>query len=80
MSTGFSLNPVSVITRRERQVWIGVAQGLTDRQIAESLRTSHKTVNHQRESLKRKIDARNAADVTRLAIKHGLIDADGGVL
>ncbi|HEY2222166.1 LuxR C-terminal-related transcriptional regulator [Actinomycetospora sp.] len=57
------------VTEREREVRGLVAQGLTDRQIASSLRISAKTVEKHVGSLLRKTGARNR---TMLVALHGL--------
>lgn len=71
IKTGFP-----TVSPREREVWKGVALGETTRAIAAQLGTSPKTVGNQRDTLMRKIGARNAADLTRLAVRHGVIQVE----
>ncbi len=59
--------------RRERQVLVGIAQGQTNREIAQQLGISHRTVETHRESLMRKLEVRTVAGLTRLALEAGLV-------
>jgi DNA-binding NarL/FixJ family response regulator len=71
---------VTVLSRRERQVAVRVAAGLTSKQIATMLGLAIRTVNTYRESLARKLGASSAAALTRFVIESGLHDigaADG---
>ncbi len=62
------------LTPREREVLGAVARGLANKQIARELGISVKTVELHRSNLMRKLELRNAADLTRLALNAGLID------
>lgn len=62
------------LSRRERQVAIRVAGGLTSKQIAGELGLSLRTVHTYRESLAKKLGASSAAVVTRFVIESGLTD------
>jgi DNA-binding CsgD family transcriptional regulator len=53
-----------------------VALGYVNKEIAEELKVSIKTVDKFRQMIHDRFGARNAADITRLAIKLGLIDND----
>ncbi len=61
------------LTARERQVLVGIAQGQTNREIAQQLGISHRTVETHRESLMRKLEVRTVAGLTRLALEAGLV-------
>ena len=61
------------LTARERQVLVGVAQGRTNREIAQELGISHRTVETHRESLMKKLGIRTVAGLTRVALEAGLI-------
>ncbi|MFZ5623112.1 MAG: response regulator [Gemmatimonadota bacterium] len=61
------------LTGRERDVLIGIAKGLTNKEIAAELGISHRTVETHRESLMRKLGIRTVAGLTRLALEEGLI-------
>jgi DNA-binding NarL/FixJ family response regulator len=65
---------VAALSRRERQVAVKVAEGLTSKQIAVMLGVALRTVSTYRESLARKIGASSAAALTRYVIESGLRD------
>jgi DNA-binding NarL/FixJ family response regulator len=67
----------SGITSREREVLAGVALGFSNKEMARSLHVSIKTVDKHRGNLMRKLDLHSVADVTRYAIREGLMDAMG---
>lgn len=64
----------TALSRRERQVAVRVAAGLTSKQIASMLGLAIRTVNTYRESLARKVGASSAAALTRYVIESGLRD------
>jgi two-component system nitrate/nitrite response regulator NarL len=57
------------LTAREREVLTCVAEGLTNRQIAEALSISPRTVETHRERLMSKLDIRTVAGLTRLVLE-----------
>jgi two-component system nitrate/nitrite response regulator NarL len=61
------------LTARERQVLIGVARGQTNKEIAQELGISHRTVESHRESLMRKLDVYTVAGLTKVALEEGLV-------
>jgi DNA-binding NarL/FixJ family response regulator len=65
------------ITRREREVLMGVALGFSNKAIALSLHISRKTVDKHRGNVMRKLDLHCASDLARFAIQEGLIDLTG---
>jgi len=69
---------VDALTTRERQVLQLVAQGRTNRFIAEHLNLSIKTVDKHRSNLMRKLDLHNASALTTFAISHGLVSPAEG--
>ena len=64
---------LATLTSRERQVLIGVAGGRTNKEIAQELGISHRTVESHRESLMRKLDVYTVAGLTKIALEEGLI-------
>jgi DNA-binding NarL/FixJ family response regulator len=64
---------VATLTVRERQVLVGVAGGRTNKEIAQELGISHRTVESHRESLMRKLDVYTVAGLTKIALEEGLI-------
>lgn len=63
------------LTPRQTQVFKLVAEGLQNKQIADRLGISSKTVEKHRQSVQEKLHASNAADLTRRAIGMGLVQA-----
>ena len=61
------------ITRREREVLTMIATGGCNKQIAAKLRLSVKTVEKHRANMMRKLDLRNVANLTRYALRQGLL-------
>ena len=69
-----------LLTPREGEVFIALAQGFTNREIADELEIGVKTVDSHRAKALKKLKLRNNSDLTRFAIRHGFIDADGNEL
>jgi DNA-binding NarL/FixJ family response regulator len=61
------------LTKRQRQVLMPVAEGLSSREIAEELSLSHKTVEVHRRRIMQKLGARKVTDLVRYAMREGLI-------
>jgi len=68
------LSPLDSLSNREVQVLRRLAQGHTNREIAEAYFLSTKTVDTYRSRLLRKLNLRNNADLSRFAIQNGLIE------
>lgn len=68
--------PVGMITPRERQVLEGIAQGLTNSEIATQLGIGVKTIDTHRGHLVKKLRLRNNADITRFALRYGIVAND----
>jgi DNA-binding NarL/FixJ family response regulator len=66
--------PEDPLTPRELQVVKLIAEGHSSDQIAEELVISRKTVDHHRANILGKLGMRNVADLTRYAIRRGLIE------
>lgn len=64
----------NALTPRERQVLEGIARGMSNATMGETLGLSAKTIDTHRTNLMRKMDARNVAALLLSAIRHGLID------
>ena len=62
-----------VLGRREKEVLNLIKKGYTNNEMAEELHLSVNTVDTYRKSLLVKLNARNTADLVRLAILHKLI-------
>ncbi|MFD2920210.1 response regulator [Terrimonas rubra] len=62
-----------IITRREKEILLLIAEGLTNAEIAEKLYISTPTVNTHRKSLLEKFDVKNTALLIGKAIKYGFV-------
>lgn len=62
------------LTPREREVLQLLAEGRRNQEIAALLGTSVKTAEAHRANLLRKLHLRNVAELTRYAVRHGLIE------
>jgi two-component system NarL family response regulator len=65
--------PANVLGRRERQVLALVAQGQRSPAIATRLKISVATVEGHRRNIKRKLGLHTVADLTRYAVREGLV-------
>lgn len=63
------------LTPREREVLVHIGDGLTNRQIAECLTISVKTVDRHRENIMRKLNLHTRVELVKWAIEKGLISA-----
>lgn len=68
------MSPQSLLEPREIEIFTLMAQGLTNHEIAEHLGLSPKTISNSSQGIKEKLGIHRAADITRLAVKHGLIE------
>jgi two-component system response regulator NreC len=62
-----------ILTPREREVLTYIAEGHTNREIAEELVISHKTVDRHRENIMRKLNLHSRVELVKYAIEKGLI-------
>jgi DNA-binding NarL/FixJ family response regulator len=67
--------PRDPLTPRETEVIKLVAESYTNRQIAEALVISEKTVDRHRANILEKLGMRDRVELTRYAIRNGLIEA-----
>ncbi len=73
---GEETSPFEVLSNREMQITLMVITGHTTPAISEKLSLSSKTVNSYRYRIFDKLDIKNDVGLTKLAIKHGIIDAE----
>ena len=66
--------PESVLSDREMQVLVRLARGLTTKEVSEDLHLSPSTVETYRSRVLEKLELRNNSDLTRFAIRRGLIE------
>ncbi|MDP9352896.1 MAG: response regulator transcription factor, partial [Chloroflexota bacterium] len=63
----------AILTRREREIVGLITEGLTNRQIAQQLVLSERTVDTHTANLMRKLGLRSRAQVAAWAAQHGLL-------
>lgn len=68
-------SPLRALSKREFQIFCKLAEGQSVSDIAELLDISPKTVGVHRTNIMHKLELRNAAELTRLAIRSGVIEA-----
>ena len=66
--------PTDPLTPRELEVTKLIAEGLTSDEIAETLTIAKNTVNRHRDNILEKLGMRNRVELTRYAIKRGLVE------
>jgi DNA-binding NarL/FixJ family response regulator len=69
-------SPFESLTGREMQVTLLVVSGRRVAEISETLSLSPKTVNSYRYRIFGKLDIRNDVELTKLAVKHGIMEAE----
>ena len=68
------VTPTDPLTPREQEVIKQIAEGLSSEEIAETLVISKKTVDRHRANILEKLGMRNRVELTRYAIKRGLVE------
>lgn len=68
------VNPITILTRREREVFFLVTAGKTSKKIAELLDMSLKTAENHRSNIYKKLQVNSSAELVRLAGKAGLLE------
>ena len=71
---GGGVRPLEKLTPREREVLVGIARGLTSKEIGAEFNISTRTVETHRAALMRKLELRSIALLTQLAIREGLVE------
>lgn len=66
-----------VLTSREQTVLLELAQGKSNRDVAETLEISVHTVETHRKNIKRKLGINSTAGLTRYAMEHGVLQGTG---
>jgi DNA-binding CsgD family transcriptional regulator len=67
------LAQVEALTDRQRQILDGLAEGLTDAEIADELFLSRETIKGYTKHVYAKLGARNRTHAVALAYHHGLL-------
>ena len=64
------------LTRREQEILVLLAQGLSNKQIAEKLFISPKTVENHRSNILRKLNLHSTLEIVRHAARLGIVDVE----
>lgn len=67
-------SPRSRLDAREAEVFVQLANGLTNNEIAERMSLSSKTIGVIAQAIREKLGVQRAAEMTRLAVRYGMID------
>ena len=68
--------PACPLTLREREVLQLIAEGCSNKDAAAKLHLSPKTVETHRRSIMEKLDLHNVAQLTRYAIREGIVSPE----
>ena len=71
--------PLDMLSQREKEVLKLVAEGHKNKEIAEYLFISIKTVEKHRDNIMKKLDLHSTWALTTFAIEHGLVESDRGL-
>jgi DNA-binding NarL/FixJ family response regulator len=74
LSVRGDVSPQSQLDQRGLEIFKLMAEGLTNAEIADRLKLSTKTISNISQSVKEKLGVHRQAYITRLAVKHGLIE------
>ena len=72
VTSGSARQGLECLTRREAEILRMLAHGYSNREIAERLNVSTKTVETHRSNMNRKLSLRNTVDLIRFAAAHGI--------
>jgi len=73
LSVKGDVSPQALLDERSLEIFTLMAEGLTNAEIAERLDVSSKTISNASQAVKEKLGVHRPADITRLAVRHGLI-------
>lgn len=69
------VSPIAALDEREVEIFLLMAQGFTNEEIAEKFGLSKRTISQCSQNIKDKLHMHRSADLTRFAIRLGLIEA-----
>jgi two-component system nitrate/nitrite response regulator NarL len=78
VSSGGKREPFAQLTSREREVLVLIAEGKSNKEIADQLGIGVRTIETHRERIMRRLDIHSVAGLTKYAIANGLISLEGG--
>jgi two-component system nitrate/nitrite response regulator NarL len=78
VTSGGKKQPFEQLTSREREVLVLIAEGQSNKEIANKLGIGVRTIETHRERIMRRLDIHSVAGLTKFAIAHGMIPLEGG--
>ena len=78
VNNGGKKDPFAQLTSREREVLILIAQGQSNKEIANHLGIGVRTIETHRERIMRRLEIHSVAGLTKFAIANGLISLEDG--
>jgi DNA-binding NarL/FixJ family response regulator len=79
ISQGAKGDPFGQLTSREREVLVLIAEGQSNKEIANKLGIGVRTIETHRERIMRRLDIHSIAGLTKFAIANGLVPLEGDV-
>jgi two-component system, NarL family, nitrate/nitrite response regulator NarL len=76
--SGGKKQPFDQLTSREREVLVLIAEGQSNKEIANKLGIGVRTIETHRERIMRRLDIHSVAGLTKFAIANGMIPLEGG--
>jgi two-component system nitrate/nitrite response regulator NarL len=78
VSSGGKKEPFSQLTSREREVLVAIAEGKSNKEIADRLGIGVRTIETHRERIMRRLNIHSVAGLTKYAIANGLVALEPG--
>ena len=78
VSSGGKKEPFSQLTPREREVLVAIAEGQSNKEIADRLGIGVRTIETHRERIMRRLNIHSVAGLTKYAIANGLVSLESG--
>ena len=78
VNTGGKKEPFAQLTSREREVLVQIAEGKSNKEIADRLGIGVRTIETHRERIMRRLNIHSVAGLTKYAIANGLISLESG--
>lgn len=79
VSSGGKKEPFSQLTSREREVLVLIAEGKSNKEIADKLSIGVRTIETHRERIMRRLNIHSVAGLTKYAIANGLVSLENGL-
>jgi two-component system nitrate/nitrite response regulator NarL len=78
VANGGKKEPFAQLTSREREVLVLIAEGRSNKEIANGLGIGVRTIETHRERIMRRLNIHSVAGLTKFAIANGMVSLDGG--